>query len=201
MARDVVAPWAEAAPQGADVMTAKELERLPEDDWRYELVEGRLVRMTPPGGEHGGLAVGMAAPLHVHVRRNRLGQVLGAETGFLISQPGQPDTVLAPDVAFVRAERLPRRDSAEWKGYWRLAPDLVVEIASPSQSRSEVSAKVRLWLGAGARLVWVVWPENQRIDVWRSAASGPEQSLGVDDTLTGGDVLPGFTHSIRDLFS
>ena len=201
MARDVVAPWAEASPQGANGMTAQELENLPEDPWHYELVEGRLVRMTPPGGENGDLAIGLASPLWAHVRENHLGRVLGAETGFLISQPGQPDTVLAPDVAFVRADRLPRRGSPEWKSYWRLAPDLVVEIASPSQSRSEVSAKVHLWLAAGTRLVWVVWPENQRVDVWRSATSHPDQILGVDDMLKGDDVVLGFTYAIRQLFA
>lgn len=199
MAKSGLAPWAEAVPQPTVPMSADDLARLPDDARGFELVEGRLVRMTPPGGEHGSSASEAQVALGVFVKAHGLGRVLSAETGFLVSQPGQLDTVLAPDVAFVRRDRVPPKGSAEWRGFWRLAPDLVVEVASPSQSRSELAEKARLWLAVGVRLVWVLWPLVEKVDVWSAGAVEPH-ILGSVDSLDGMDVVPGFTLPVASLF-
>src|SRR5947209_7787565 len=121
-------------------MTASELLRLPEDSWRYELVDGRLVRMSPTGGRDGRVAADLLLAVGPFIREHGLGVVFAAETGFWISAPGEPDTVLAPDLAFVRSGREPRPVP---EGYPLLVPDLVAEMASPSQGRAELGAKAR----------------------------------------------------------
>jgi Uma2 family endonuclease len=200
MSQDTLASWSEPADAGP-WMTADDLARLPDDARGYELVEGRLVRMSPTGGEHSYIAMDLGAVLHTFVKMHHLGIVLGAETGFLLSHPGELDTVLAPDVAFVRADRVPPKGSAEWRGFWRLAPDLVVEVASPSQRRPELAQKAHRWLAAGARLLWVIWPASREIDVWRPGADAPVMTFGIADTLDGLDVVPGFAYAIKHLFT
>lgn len=197
-----LAPWAEPALDAPYPMSLEEFERLPDDARRQELVEGRLVRMAPPGGGHGSLTMNLSLPLALHVRQHGLGQVLAAETGFTLSEPGSPEpTVLAPDIAFVRADRLPARESPDWDRLWRLAPDLVVEVPSHGQTRHELAAKARLWLRHGVRLVWVVWSSRRQVDVWRPGADEPVQTLRIGDVLDGGDVVPGFTYPLGDLFA
>jgi len=186
-----VAPWAEPV-----LMTAEELLRLPEDEWRYELVDGRLVRMSPTGREHGRVAMTLLRAIDRFVEEQRLGEVLQGETGFWISSEGQPDTVLAPDIAFTRRERVPGIDV---KGFPRLAPDLVVEVVPPSQGRAEMRAKARRWLEAGVQLVWIVLPGLERVEVWRQGEL--DRVLTRDDELSGEDVLPGFGFPIEQLFS
>jgi Uma2 family endonuclease len=191
------APSAEPVP-GHDHMTADELWAMPEDGWLYELVEGRLVRMAPPGGTHGEVAANLLAALWSWVVPRKLGRVLAAETGFALA----PGHVRAADVAFVRAERVPSRDDAERRKYWRLAPDLVGEVVSPSQSRADMEETARAWLAAGTRLVWVVWPDAQQVDVWQPAVtSHPTVTLCLSDALDGLDVLPGFTYPLAELFA
>jgi Uma2 family endonuclease len=129
-----------------------------------------------------------------------LGLVAGAETGFHISSPGEPDTVLAPDAAFIAAARVPAENSPDWTGFPRLAPDLVVEVASPSQHRPEMAAKARLWLGAGVRLVWIVWPAQQQVDVWQRETPDAARTMGASDELEGGEVLPGFAYNLARLW-
>jgi Uma2 family endonuclease len=187
---DTLAPWAEPV-----LMTADELLHLPEDGWRYELVEGRLVRMSPTGDQHGYVVAALQRAVERLVEEHQLGQIRPAETGCLISSPGEPDTVLAPDLAFIRSERLPRPPVS---GYLRLAPDLVAEVASPSQRHGELAAKARHWLGAGARVVWVVFPDEQAVEVWRSGET--LQTKSVADELSGEDVLPGFRLAVALLF-
>jgi Uma2 family endonuclease len=192
-----LAPWAELVP-GVGPMTVDDLLALSDDGWQHELVEGRLVRMPPPGGEHGEVAANLLIALGMFVRAHESGRVLAAETGFQVG----PNTVLAADAALVRADRLPARDSAEWKKYWQLAPDLVAEVASPSQKRDDMAAKARAWLAAGVRLVWIAWPDAEQVDVWRlSAPSTRFVTLGVGDLLDGLDVLPGFSYPLVDLFA
>lgn len=199
MKRTTLAPWAAPAPGARFPMSADDLLLLPSDGWRYELVEGRLVRMPPPGGGHGYITLEIAATLRAFVKTHKLGAVLSSETGFLLSQPGQSDTMLAPDVSFVRAEHVPAQDSPEWSGYWRVAPDLVAEVVSPSQFRPEMAEKARLWLESGARLVWIVWPRDRQVDVWLPSHDEPVATLAVSDQLDGRDVLPGFTYPLADL--
>jgi len=135
---EMLAPWAEPV-----LMTAAELLRLPDDGWRYELVEGRLVRMSPTGWRHGRVDMALLRAVDRFVEEHHLGNVCPAETGFRISPEGGPDTVLAPDLAFVRAGREP---AAGTDGYPHLAPDLVAEGVSPSQGRAEMGAKAQRWL-------------------------------------------------------
>ena len=202
MARDIKAPWAESASDR--LMSAAELANLPENGRGYELVEGRLVRMPPTGGWHGRISMDLGTALNIYVKAHNAGMVLGAETGFLVSQPGAPDTVLAPDVAFVARQRLPTANDPNLSGYWRIVPDLVVEVASPTQYSPEMAAKAQQWLIAGAQLVWIVWPAAKRVDVWQQGTDDAAvATLGVGNTLDCQSIptLSSFTISLDDLFS
>ena len=202
VASETLAPWAEIVPDAPYPMTAEGLARLPDDGWLYELVNGRLVRMPPPGGEHGDLALELGAALRIYVKTHQLGRVLAAETGFLLTLPGMPHQVeLAPDVAFVRKERVPPRDTAAYRAVWSLAPDLVAEVASPSQHRLEMGVKARQWLAGSVRLVWVVWPKEREVDLWLPGQEDAAQTLRLGDALDGRDVVPGFTYALAELFA
>lgn len=187
---EMLAPWAEPV-----LMTAEELIRLPDDGGRYELVEGRLVRMSPTGWEHGQVVMVLLWAVKGFVEEHHLGKVCPAETGFRVSPEGGPDTVLAPDLAFVRAGREPALGT---KGYPHLAPDLVAEVVSPSQERAEMGAKAQRWLRAGVQLVWIVAPEARSVEVWR--AGGLARIMTDEEELTGEEVLPGFALAVADLF-
>src|SRR5579872_3930188 len=168
MAQETLAPWAEIVPGAPYPMSVDELMALQNDDGTtYELVEGRLVRMPPSGGGASSMGMSIGSALTVYVQSHSLGRVTGADGEFVVNPAGAAPTALAPDVAFVREDRLPARDSAEWDRPWQLAPDLAVEIASPNQYRPEMAAKARLYLSAGVRLVWVIWPKQKQVDVWR----------------------------------
>lgn len=206
MAHDTLAPWAELVPDAPSHMSAEDLLRAPDYKFGYELVEGRLVRMPPSAGGHGKASLKLGALLLAFVEAHELGHVLGAETGFIISRADEPDTLLAPDIAFVRADRAPAEDSAEWNTFWRVVPDLVVEVVSPSQYGPEMAEKARRWIGAGTRAVWIVWPERRQVDVY-TAAAGPDGEnpavtrLTEGGMLDGGDVLPGFGVPVASIFS
>lgn len=173
-------------------MTAEELFELPDDGLRHELVEGELRTMGPAGFDHGRVALQIGARILGHVEEHRLGEVLAAETGFVVARG--PDTVRAPDVAFVAAERAP----AEARGFAELAPDLVVEVVSPSDRASDVSSKAAMWLDAGVRLVWVVDPQARLAAVHHPG--GLVTVLREDGVLDGEDVLPGFRLPLATLF-
>src|SRR5215210_5379755 len=135
------------------LMTARELLRLPRDGRRHELIEGKLRTMPPAGWEHGDVATAFGLPLRIHVDAHQLGQVVIGDDGCQLAT--NPDTVRAPDVAFVRRERL--EAAGRVRGYWPGAPDLVVEVISPNDPYTEVEEKVVEWrLHHGARLVFVV---------------------------------------------
>jgi Uma2 family endonuclease len=189
-----VAPWANALMPGEAPLTADDLAHLPEDDHLYELVEGRLVQMPPPKPRHGKITYMIGFILGQWVLPRRLGTLFAAETGFLIKR--QPDTVLAADVAFVVAGRAQGLDDT---GYYPFAPDLAVEVASPGQTPKAMATKARQWLANGARLVWIVYPEAQQVEIWRP--SHAIQTLSATDTLDGADVLPGFTFQIGEFFA
>ena len=170
----------------AALMTADELLALSMPDKRTELVRGVLVVREPAGGRHGRIANELSRVIGNHVHAHALGAVYAAETGFTLAR--RPDTVRAPDVAFVRRERLP---DPEPTGFPDLAPDLVVEVASPGDRAGEILAKVADWLSAGTRLVWVVDPERRLARVYRP--DGTEVTIGQGGELDGEDVLPGFS--------
>lgn len=200
-----LAPWAELVPD-VGPMTVDELLARPEDgEWRYELVEGRLVRMPGSGGEASLIAGQLLTALNIFVRPAHLGRVTGADGTYDLTQPGDVGaTGLVPDVAFVREDRVPPRTSPEYAKAWHLAPDLVAEVASPDQWRPEMAEKARRYLTAGVRLVWIVWPKRREVDVWGSNEVGVGQlvvTLKQSDALDGLDVLPGFTYPLADLFA
>ena len=175
------------------LITADELLRMPDDGNRRELVSGELREMTPAGHEHGRYTMRFSVPLGQHVDENNLGVVYAAETGFQLST--NPDTVRAPDVAFVARERAASVSAGP--GYFR-APDLAVEVVSPSDTYAEVESKVEDWLRAGCRLVVVVNPRNQTLKTYRALTD--IAVLTVDDTLDAGDVVPGFRLPVRKVF-
>ena len=175
-------------------VTADELLAMPDDGYRYELVKGELIRMAPTGHKHGIVTMDLGGPLHQHVRENNLGAVYGAETGFVITQ--NPDTVRAPDVAFVRRERIERAGNV--KSYWIGQPDLAVEVVSPGDTFAEVEEKVAEWLEAGTGAVWVVSPKLRTVTVYRSLTD--IITLTERDTLDGGNVVPGFRLPISQIF-
>jgi Uma2 family endonuclease len=174
--------------------TASELYEMPDDGFRYELVKGVLRRMSPAGSEHGATIVNITVLLAQYVRTKKLGVCFGAETGFKIAS--DPDTVRAPDVAFVRRERIP--ESGIPKKFWPGAPDLAVEVISPGDTRREVNEKVADWLEAGAQAVWVINPKQRGVTVYRSVTDVTRVSEG--DELDGGEVVPGFRCKVSEIF-
>jgi Uma2 family endonuclease len=176
------------------LMTAEDLLRMPDDGFRYELVKGELKKMAPAGHWHGRIAINMTTPLAQHVRAQNLGAVYAAETGFKLAS--DPDVVRAPDIAFIRRERVDEVGNVE--GYWPGAPDLAVEVISPSDTYTEVQEKVFDWLEAGTRMVIVVMPRRRAVAVYRSLTD--IVMLTEKDALDGGDVIPGWTLPVRDLF-
>jgi Uma2 family endonuclease len=175
--------------------TAEDLVRTPDDGFRYELVRGELRKMSPAGHKHGRIAGNITASLGPHIVANQLGRVYVADTGFLIAS--DPDTVRAPDVAFVSQRRLDELGDVE--GYWPGAPDLLVEVISPSDTYTEVEEKVLEWLEAGARMVVVVNPRKRAVTVYRSLTD--IVVLTENDTLEGGDVVPGWRMAVKDIFA
>src|SRR5438034_9910467 len=177
----------------ATLMTAEELLAANVTDKRTELVRGVLVVREPAGGRHGRAVMKLAIRLGVHVEREGAGHLFAAETGFTLFRG--PDTVRAPDIAFVRRERLPDPIPI---GFPELAPDLVVEVLSPNDRPGETLAKVGDWLEAGARLVWLIDPERRIARVYRP--DGSESTIAADGQLDGEDVLPGFACSLAGIF-
>ena len=176
-------------------VTADELFRKPNDGYRYALVRGDLQRTTPAGFDHGAVIMNLAVPLGQHVKTGRLGVVCGAETGFVLER--QPDTVLAPDIAFVRRERIPA--AGRPKTFWDGAPDLAVEVRSPGDSRREVAGKVTAWLASGTLAVWVVDPSDASVTI-HLPQEAPRR-LSERDTLDGAPVLAGFHLPVVEIFT
>ncbi len=179
---------------GTGLMTAEELFKMPHGNRRYELVKGELIEMSPAGGKHGVIALHLGALLDAFVRGRSLGVVCAAETGFILAR--NPDIVRAADVSFISKTRIPKKGQPT--GYWELAPDLAVEVISPSDPASEVQSKVVEYLSAGTRLVWVIDPESRTVTMYRSLANA--RVLTIKDVLDGADVLPGFSVAVSELF-
>jgi len=176
------------------LITAEELYMMPTDNLRAELIKGELIKMSPAGHKHGRIVVNLTAPLAQYVKTHKFGFVYGAETGFKLAT--NPDTVRAPDIAFVRQQQIDRIGEPE--GFWPEAPDLAVEVNSPGDTVSEVENKVQEYLQAGTRLVWVVSPRLRIVTVYRSLTD--IITLTEKDMLDGGDAISGFQFGVSEIF-
>ncbi len=174
--------------------TADQLLRMPDDGHRYELVAGELKKMTPAGWKHGAVGGRLHSLLGHHIVEHELGEIFFAETGFLLAR--DPDTVRAPDIAFIHKDRFPASPPEE--AFWPGAPDLAVEVVSPDDTVSAVDDKVKAWLDAGASMVWVVNPKWRTVTVYRSATD--IKMLTENDELTGEDTVPGFRCRVGEIF-
>jgi Uma2 family endonuclease len=175
--------------------TAEELLRMPDNGLRRELIHGEVKTMAPAGHQHGRIAQRIALSLGQHVAVHKLGEVYAAETGFKLAST--PDHVRAPDAAFVRRERVVA--VGELEGFWPGAPDLAVEVISPSDSFADVEEKVFDWLDAGSRAVVVVNPKKRSVTLYRSVSD--VRVLGEKESLSVEDVVPGWSLPVRDLFT
>ena len=176
-------------------MTADELFGLPDNGMRRELIAGELHEMPPGGGDHGYVGGSALGELRAFLKQHPEigGGMFAAETGFRLSR--NPDTVRAPDVAYVGPDRL---DQARVRSFPELAPDFVVEVVSPNDTAVEVQQKAEEWLRAGVLLVWVLYPATQ--SAMKYSADGAVHLLHADDTITAEPVLPGFSCRLGDLF-
>ncbi len=178
------------------LVTAEELWEMPEKPGvRYELVEGALVEAPGAGALHN-LIVGLLYKLiDTFVTERDLGLAFSDNTSYILRR--HPDLLRIPDVSFVSWERIPEEGVPE--GYWPFAPDLAVEVVSPNDRAEDVRDKVREYLAAGTRLVWVLWPKHQSVTV--HSPGGASRDLGPEAELDGGDVLPGFRAPVAELFA
>lgn len=176
------------------LVTAEELLRMPDDGRCYELLDGVLVEMSPPGERHGAVTGNVYHILRTYVDAHGLGRVL-TEIGIFLRH--NPDRVRAPDVCFIAGDRIPAGVAPP--GFRERVPDLIVEVISPFDRPGEVEQKVAEWLRAGARLVWAVDPEKRTLRVHRGGEG--VRTLTEEDMIGGEPVLPGFNVSVRDFFT
>ena len=158
----------------------------------YELIDGRLIPMSPTGDDHGELETNLAAELRAFVREHQLGRVMSGEVGVYIRR--NPDRIRAADVLFISKERLPERTGK----YLQVAPELIVEIMSPTDMWSNVRTKIDDYFSIGVEQIWIVEPDTRSVLVFHSATAFTK--LGVEDTLVGQGVLDGFRLPIASLF-
>ena len=176
------------------LLTAEDLWKLVADGSRYELSRGELIPMPPVHFQHGKIVIRFGRILDQFVEQHRLGAV-GTEIGFRLAR--NPDTLRAPDIAFVAQSREPQ-GAAAFK-FAEIAPDLAVEVLSPEDSASDVLKKIEEYLAAGVHLVWIADPATQTVSVYRSLDDVRVLTAGQE--LDGGDVLPGFRTRIKDIFA
>jgi Uma2 family endonuclease len=169
------------------VMTADDLYALSPDNMRHELIHGKLTTMSPAGFDHGRFSSLINAHVQLFVAEHNLGDTVGAETGFILAR--NPDTVRAPDLAFVKRERV--RTVGRTKKFFPSYPDLAVEVLSPDDRASVVMKKIQQYLDAGTSQVWIIDPDELSLTVY--APNLPPRVMTANDTLDGGDLLPGFS--------
>ncbi len=181
--------------KATDLLTAADVWNLPEvPGVRYELDRGELVEVPGAGWLHSYLVSLLSDLLTAFVREHRLGLVFPDGLGYVLAN--DPDILRIPDVSFIARERIPKGGLPQ--GYCPIPPDLAVEIVSPGDAATELRKKVREYLDAGVKLVWVLWPEERAVTVYPAGAA--PQELGPEDELSGGGVLPGFGVQVARLF-
>ena len=176
------------------LLNAEDLLRLAAEGVRGELIRGVLCETMATGQRHGQIVMDLAFELNAFIRPRQLGMLVGSDSGVRLER--DPDTVREPDIAFTSVERLPLGGAVS--GYAEVIPDLVAEVASPSDSRREVHDKAHMWMNHGVRLVWVVQPETRTVDVYQ--ANHAVTTLSDQDSLDGLDVLPGFSCDVSAVF-
>ena len=178
---------------GQELLTANDLLSLSGKGVKGELVKGVLQETMSVGGEHGEIAGALIAEIRAHIRPRRMGRVGGSDAGVRLER--SPDTVREPDVLYISAEKLPL--AVRVPGYYEVIPDLVAEIASPSDRPGEIADRIAMWHRYGVTMVWAVYPAT------RTIATHPLDSaaaiLGEDDVLDGGAAIPGFQCAVRDI--
>jgi Uma2 family endonuclease len=174
------------------------LSHLPEyDSRRLELSEGELIEMSPASGKHGTLASKLDRRIGVFVETHQLGVVTASGTGYILSNNSNGrDSVRAPDVGFLSAARVPEGGLPD-EGYISVPPDLAVEVVSPNDDAEDLHLKIQQYLKAGTRLVWVFYPKSKSVAVHTPAGA---HTVEIEGALDGGDVLPGFSLPLRDVF-
>ncbi|MBN1284241.1 MAG: Uma2 family endonuclease [Anaerolineae bacterium] len=181
------------APAQEKLITAGEMFETPGFDKGYELVKGEIVKMSPSGTEHMTVAAWLIHLLTLHTEAHDLGDITTSEGGFLLST--DPDTVRAPDAGFIAKARI---ITPTPRGYFPGAPDFAAEVVSPNDRAKDIHDKVIDYLSSGTRLVWVVYPGSRTVIVYKPA--GEAHIFGPDDVLDGGDVLPGLSLPVREIF-
>ena len=167
------------------------------DIGRCELIRGELRMMIPAGGEHGRTTGYLTYLLSTHIVSNELGTFYAAETGFTLSR--DPDTVRAPDFAFIAAGRAATPAATTERGFIPGTPDLAVEVLSPDDRPGYVRDKVAEWLEAGTVAVWVVDPRKRTVTIHESGK--PPLTLGESDNIRGGELLPGLELAVGEVFA
>ena len=176
------------------LLTAADLLRLYSEGVRGELIRGVLSETMPTGTRHGKIVMKLGARLMQFIEPRNLGTLTASDAGVWLER--DPDTVREPDIAFFSAEKMPL--DADIPGYAEVAPDLVVEIESPTDTRRALNDKALMWLRYGVRLVWVVHPDTRTVDVHREGV--PVAALTANDELDGADVLPGLSCPVSEVF-
>lgn len=174
--------------------TAEDLWHLPDNGYKHEIINGRLNVMAPAAFDHGQQCVEILASLIVFVRKHGLGKVLEGQTGFELAN----GDVLAPDVSFVRQERV-KKWKKSTRGFFPGSPDLAVEVISPNDRRRDIEEKVELYLADQTEEVWLVDPQTRTVEI--IPRGQPRRVLKVEDTLEGGKLLPGFKLPVVELFA
>lgn len=175
-------------------LTAEAFWLLPETAMQRSLIRGEVIERMPPGARHGVIATAFSLRLGIWAAKQRAG-IVGTESGFILAR--DPDVVRGPDVYFMRAERLPEGGIPE--AFWTLAPDLAVEVVSPSETAEEVRETVRDFLSAGTALVWVVYSRTR--EVIAHTPDGLARTFRESDLLSDSAILPGFAHPVGEFFS
>lgn len=169
------------------------LERMPDDGCRRELIRGELIEMSPVSPRHARVVARLGSRVDVYAEQHDLGDVFSGDAGWILELG--PDTVLAPDIAFIRKSRLREVND---EGFGRTFPDLAIEVLSPSNTAAEMILKLKTYLSCGVSAVWIVEPTRQVAEMHRKGQ--PVIRLGLDDALEDPDLLPGFSLRLRDLF-